>query len=1197
MIKGAWVIGAALAIPGTQDPIDPPPTDLHRSVEWVVAEATDLVYFEADFDGSLHVWVESADLDPGLIVELGGDHGPLEDDDSGGGTTAYLKVGVSSGQVVGMWVAAPETDEGSATLHWVAAPESEATRALAAAGRDKLLAIARLRQIGNQAAAREQLTALLADLDQAEVSAMSQVVSDVNLAAGFCGYEIAMVREVAPAWSRVHDFRTRVLPPEHPELMATKQRLAVALEATGDLHGSLKLKRDVHDACERSLPPNHQELLQAKFNLAASLNSVGDFSGALELEQQVHDVWSTSLPADSPTLLRAKANLAMTRRRIGDLAGALELEEYVHEAFERTLPADHPELLQIRSNLAVTRFTSGDVPGALELMEPVHAALESSLPAEHPDLLNVKMSLGEMRKASGDWKSALSLHELVLDAYERSLPPDHPKLLTARMNIATMRYDIGDSTGALELFEEVHSAQVRTFPPDHPELLKSKANLASMRSGAGDLEGALALEEEVWTTWRKSLPEDHPDLLTVQMNLAVTRKKLGDLEGALELERAVQKHRRRTLPPEHFDLLYVELNLTTTLTDLGHFDEALEIGERVRATFESLLPHHSSAVLRARGNVASTCRAMGNMERALELTVAQLEGQVALARELTREPPRVARGAAQRELGSLSGSICVSRLPDGATDPSRDRAIFETLEALRSVSGDSMHVALACLGDANLETMREGVRSARRALSEAALSMPTEAGEVAGWKTHLVDLARNRDRLQGELRAKLEESGLRLVPPTAEQVASALDEDAGLITYFRFLDQEKGIPALLSIIVTPDADVHIVELGPAEELERLVLQWRTLVGKPVDSGTGARGVGIADSPSDPAPDGSLDQVGRILRERLLDPCLRVLDLTEGKSIHVVLDDFLLTLPLDALPGKQRATVGEEVALRFEVSARRMVAPPEDVTGEGGLLAFGGIDYDAQPKAGVGSHSSSTRGAADRSLKPNQLGPLVGTSLEAEAIGDLYKKVFARPPELLSEESATRSAFIERAEHARFLHIATHGWFAPLDLGSMLDGDLGGATGGPAANLGQVEAAVTGWLPEALCGLAFAGANRGADGSGRVDGVLTAEELATVDLRQCELAVLSACETNVGVRRSGQGIQSLQTALHSAGVRSAITSLWKVDDAATRRLMGLFYSNLWEHGLETAHALWQAKMTLRDEGAPIRHWAAWVLTGE
>ena len=113
----------------------------------------------------------------------------------------------------------------------------------------------------------------------------------------------------------------------------------------------------------------------------------------------------------------------------------------------------------------------------------------------------------------------------------------------------------------------------------------------------------------------------------------------------------------------------------------------------------------------------------------------------------------------------------------------------------------------------------------------------------------------------------------------------------------------------------------------------------------------------------------------------------------------------------------------------------------------------------------------------------------------------------------------------------------------------------------------------------------------------VSGILTAEELAAFDLRNCELAVLSACETNVGIRRAGQGIQSLQTALHAAGARTAITSLWKVDDAATRRLFEIFYTKLWKEKLGKADALWQAKMALRAEGHPPRDWAGWILSGD
>ena len=135
-------------------------------------------------------------------------------------------------------------------------------------------------------------------------------------------------------------------------------------------------------------------------------------------------------------------------------------------------------------------------------------------------------------------------------------------------------------------------------------------------------------------------------------------------------------------------------------------------------------------------------------------------------------------------------------------------------------------------------------------------------------------------------------------------------------------------------------------------------------------------------------------------------------------------------------------------------------------------------------------------------------------------------------------------------------------------------------------------------------MALAGANLPADATGRIPGLITAEELSTLDLANCELAVLSACDTNVGVRRAGQGVASLQRALHMAGARSVITSLWKVPDEATKELMVDFYRRLWVQKKEKAVALWEAKMKLRDakdeRGRPkygTRDWAAWVLTGD
>jgi len=271
-----------------------------------------------------------------------------------------------------------------------------------------------------------------------------------------------------------------------------------------------------------------------------------------------------------------------------------------------------------------------------------------------------------------------------------------------------------------------------------------------------------------------------------------------------------------------------------------------------------------------------------------------------------------------------------------------------------------------------------------------------------------------------------------------------------------------------------------------------------------------------------------------------------------------------------------------------------------------LLAVGGIDYGS-PGEGAGAASlagPSWSGALDRARPPSGFQRLAETSKEVEIVSRLFgERAEKGPITMLQGLDATTDAFVGLAPSARFVHLATHGYFAPDSILSRQEtGPLDEKLDfGQASTLGDQ---VRELAPMLLCGLAFAGANEGQRPEDRAGGLMTAEELAAVDLSRCELVVLSACETNVGERRSGQGIASLQQALYGAGAASAMTSLWKVPDEATQVLMGEFYRKLWVLKEPAARALHQAKKMLRqqkDEQGRLLFrtvdWAGWVLTGE
>src|SRR5262249_15425024 len=69
-----------------------------------------------------------------------------------------------------------------------------------------------------------------------------------------------------------------------------------------------------------------------------------------------------------------------------------------------------------------------------------------------------------------------------------------------------------------------------------------------------------------------------------------------------------------------------------------------------------------------------------------------------------------------------------------------------------------------------------------------------------------------------------------------------------------------------------------------------------------------------------------------------------------------------------------------------------------------------------------------------------------------------------------------------------------------------------------------------------------------------EGFLTLHEIYALPLDGCELAVLSACQTNVGPQPPLEAGVSLAGGFLAAGARRVVASHWAVDDRSTAALM-------------------------------------------
>jgi CHAT domain-containing protein len=259
-------------------------------------------------------------------------------------------------------------------------------------------------------------------------------------------------------------------------------------------------------------------------------------------------------------------------------------------------------------------------------------------------------------------------------------------------------------------------------------------------------------------------------------------------------------------------------------------------------------------------------------------------------------------------------------------------------------------------------------------------------------------------------------------------------------------------------------------------------------------------------------------------------------------------------------------------------------PPRTATG---LLAIGGAAFDAfgtsaqkgQARAGGGP---SPQGGCD-SFESLQFSPLQATLGEVRDVVQLWNAQSAKgtdtgTAELLTGPAATERAFKAQAPGRRVLHLATHGFF------------LGGECAEDS--------------PLLQSGLALAGANsRTRAKVDEEDGILTAEEVASMNLEGVEWAVLSACDTGLGQIKAGEGVLGLRRAFQVAGARTVIMSLWAVEDRPTSEWMLALYQARLTGNRSTADAVREASLSMirqrRAKGLSTHpyYWAAFVAAGD
>ena len=244
---------------------------------------------------------------------------------------------------------------------------------------------------------------------------------------------------------------------------------------------SIELYEQVLADRVRVLGPDHPDTLTTRNNLAGAYYFAGRFGEAIELLGRVLAERERVLGPDHPDTLTTRNNLAFAYHSAGRFDEAIELYERVLAEQERVLGPDHPDTLTVRNNLAFAYHSAGRFGEAIELFERVLADQERVLGPDHPGTLTTRNSLAGAYEDVGRFGEAIELFERVLADQERVLGPDHPDTLNARDNLALAYDAVGRLAEAINVWEELLPDCRRLLGPEHPLTKLVQKNLEAAK--------------------------------------------------------------------------------------------------------------------------------------------------------------------------------------------------------------------------------------------------------------------------------------------------------------------------------------------------------------------------------------------------------------------------------------------------------------------------------------------------------------------------------------------------------------------------------------------------------------------------------------------------------------------------------------------------------------------------------------------
>ncbi|ATB41047.1 hypothetical protein CYFUS_006509 [Cystobacter fuscus] len=1084
------------------------------------------------------------------------------------------------------------------------------------------------RDAGEYALARTQAEHAL-KLREAEFgSSRSQVADSLDLLGDLYRLQ-GNLAQAEPLLQRARALREQLLGKSHPDRATSLHHLA-ALYLDQGLYGraeqfflrALSLR-------EAALGKNHPDVATSLHGLAALYSAQGRYDQAEPLYERALELREAALDDSHPDLATSLHGLAALYSAQGRYGEAEPLYERALLIQEAVLGKSHPDVATSLHGLAALYSAQGRYGEADPLVQRALALRQVALGDKHPQFAFSLHHLATLYLDQGLYSQAEPLLQRALKIQEEALDKSHPDIATSRNDLATI-YSVQRMYDQAEpLLQSALEIRKAALGDDNPDVATSLHALATLYLGQGLHDRAKPLFERARKLRETALGDDHPDVATSLHGLATLYLGQGLYDRAEPLFLRALKIQEATLGDGHPDVAASLHGLATLYASQGDYNLAGPLYQRVlelRETSSGGSKLHVATSLHALAtlyvNQGLHDQAEPLLLRALELRETALGNShpdtTTTLEDLARLRLAQHRLAEALPLYTRAFSITEQRLRKEALDFSESRlarflhqlraseeAIYALLRA-HPEDADVRHLALSTVlllkGRSVEETARisrtlyqslnpedrdtlEKLRGLRGQLVSRSLAGPGSLSSP-DYQQQLKDLTEKGDALEAELakRSAPLRALIALPPPSqiVERVAASLPKDGALVEFIAYEDSPLLLPPgtprvkltrqlrYLALVLFPDASTGAVDLGPAAPIDTQAWRLRKALAQ---------------------RNPSFQFAARKLYQSAVQPLLPLLGST--RRILLSPEGQLGLVPFAALHDGQHILL-DSFDFTYLTSGRELLPRPEEVAPSSFVFVLADPSFSApsavarsiSPPSPPPSNALESFFSSSRSLLGHAFPALPGTRLEAEGILRQLPQA-----QLFLGPEATKERLLHLPTPG-ILHLATHGFFLNSDLPDSNSRDVVPSLASPMS----IPPSQQSPLLNSGIVLGEPPTEDPSHADPRPETILvTALELAGLDLWGTQLVILSACDTGRGEIHLGQGIYGLRSALVVAGAETVVMSLWSVNDNATSLLMDVYYRNLLA-GQGRASALREAMRSLRASHPHPYYWAPFIALG-